>query len=87
MGLTNEVYIVVLCRYLRVRESGIERILEELILAGNLWGIRGEGILNRVGEWRSPVSVPALGAGGREFESLLPDQLFNYPIFEQGKWH
>ncbi len=26
-----------------------------------------------VGEWRSLVSAPALGAGGRRFESALPD--------------
>ena len=25
------------------------------------------------GVWRSPVSVPALGAGGRRFESYYPD--------------
>ena len=25
------------------------------------------------GVWRSPVSVPALGAGGRKFESYYPD--------------
>ena len=27
----------------------------------------------RVGEWRSLVSAPALGAGGRGFKSPLPD--------------
>jgi hypothetical protein len=26
-----------------------------------------------IGEWRSLVSAPALGAGGRRFESALPD--------------
>ena len=29
-----------------------------------------------IGKWRSLVSVPALGAGGRGFESHLPDHLF-----------
>ena len=28
------------------------------------------------GEWRSLASVPALGAGGRGFESHLPDHFF-----------
>ena len=27
-----------------------------------------------LGEWRSLVSAPALGAGGRRFESALPDR-------------
>ncbi len=31
-------------------------------------------MLMRLGKWRSLVSVPALGAGGRGFESPLPDQ-------------
>ena len=29
------------------------------------------------GVWRSPASVPALGAGGRRFESCYPDNLSN----------
>ena len=28
------------------------------------------------GVWRSPVSAPALGAGGRRFESYYPDSSF-----------
>ena len=29
------------------------------------------------GVWRSPVSAPALGAGGRRFESSHPDEKRN----------
>jgi hypothetical protein len=29
--------------------------------------------MGSIGEWRSLVSAPALGAGGRRFESALPD--------------
>jgi hypothetical protein len=32
------------------------------------------------GEWRSLVSAPALGAGGRRFESALPDCSLRYRI-------
>jgi hypothetical protein len=33
-----------------------------------------------IGEWRSLVSAPALGAGGRRFESALPDCTLQSPI-------
>ncbi len=33
----------------------------------------GKSVSNDLGVWRSPVSAPALGAGGHKFESCYPD--------------
>jgi hypothetical protein len=38
------------------------------------WPLRSTRSHHITGEWRSLVSAPALGAGGREFKSPLPDQ-------------
>ena len=34
----------------------------------------------KIGVWRSLVSAPALGAGGRRFESYHPDQVWPHRL-------
>ena len=41
----------------------------------SIWSIHRSRSHNIGGVWRSLVSAPVLGTGGREFESLHPDQL------------
>ena len=36
----------------------------------------------KIGVWRSPASAPALGAGGRRFESCYPDIEYYFPGLE-----
>ena len=56
-------------RYYLRTQAEIDKLLELLVLPGGEGGERGGFVWG----WGVPGSAPALGAGGREFESRRPD--------------
>ena len=53
---------------------GVAQLVERLTVAQAVVGSIPIAHPIFLGKWRSLASVPALGAGGRGFESHLPDQ-------------
>ena len=52
---------------------GVAQLVRAPVCGTGGCGFKSHHSPKNFGVWRSPVSAPALGAGGREFESLHPD--------------
>ena len=56
---------------------GVAQLVRAPVCGTGGCGFKSHHSPKNFGVWRSPVSAPALGAGGREFESLHPDLRIN----------